>query len=166
MLTTHTTTVSNWRHNLKIKPTRMSAFFGSGTFNDTEKKVRFSLPVWCRGRRRGKNRSTWPASGDRNVSIERWPWVIRELVNLFHHKWTNASAEPSVLERGPKWAHLDWTRAKVVTLSAGQHYLEPANGHERTRRGEEGGGNLMLGKMWKNMMYIYIVYLYMQGKET
>lgn len=53
----------------------------------------------------------------------------------------------------------------MVTLSAGQHYLEPANGHERTRRGEE-GGNLMLGKMWKNMMYIYIVYLYMQGKET
>lgn len=31
---------------------------------------------------------------------------------------------------------------------------------------ERRGGNLMLGKMWKNMMYIYIVYLYMQGKET
>lgn len=69
--------------------------------------------------------------------------MIFEVVNLLHHEWTDARAKPSVLERGPKWAHLDWSGAKVVTLSAGQHYLELANGHQRTGREGKKKSNVM-----------------------
>lgn len=43
MLRTHSPTLSNRRHNLEIKPTRMWAISGSRTFNDTEKGFQFSL---------------------------------------------------------------------------------------------------------------------------
>lgn len=48
----------------------------------------------------------------------------------------------------------------MVTLSAGQHYLEPANGHERTRRGEEGGESNVRKDVEKYDVYLYRIFIH------